>query len=254
MNLINGPRSLADNNLNTTLFQRSSFDSSRAGQWDNGQGFFGISNPDYGTLTFGRTNSLASGALSKYDPVASTAFSQIGFSATYATFGANPTARVNTALTYRLNYPGFRVAGQAQTGSYELGNAATGMYQFQLGADYGNFSFDAIGGWSNNSVSLSTYGGSGLPAGFDPNSIVKATVHNNAGVELLAEYKWDKFKFYAGYVFGQTTNPSNTYYPNGLPNTIATTEFSFLRALSRSTPIIWLATRTRSGPASVMPP
>ena len=59
---INGPRSLAYNNArpaNTYPFQSTNFDSSRAGQWDNSQGFLGISNPVYGTLTFGRTNSLA---------------------------------------------------------------------------------------------------------------------------------------------------------------------------------------------------
>ena len=216
MRLINGPQSLVDNNLNTLQFQTSHFDLSRAGQWDNGQGFVGISNPEYGTLTFGRTTTLSSTAISKYDPVASTAFSQIGFSATYATFGASPTAHSNTAVTYRLDYPGLRLAWQAQIGGYDLGNASTGMYQFQVGGDYGNLSFDAIYGYSINSVSLATFGGGALPAGFDPDSILKATVHNNQGVELLAQYKWDKFKFYAGYVFGQTTNPSNTNYPNGI--------------------------------------
>jgi hypothetical protein len=57
----NGPRSLADNNArpaNTAPFQNTNFDGSRAGQWDNSQGYLGISNPVYGTLTFGRTNSL----------------------------------------------------------------------------------------------------------------------------------------------------------------------------------------------------
>ncbi|MGO9392158.1 porin [Rhodoblastus sp.] len=221
MNLIDGPQSLADNNLNKALTQRSHFDSSRAGQWDNGQGFFGFSNPDYGTLTFGRTNSLASGVLGSYDPVASVAFSQIGFSSAYAGFGISPSVRVNTALTYRLTYQGFRIAGQAQIGGYELGNASTSSYQLQLGADFGNFSFDVVGGTAQNSVALSTYGGSGLPAGYDPNSILKATVGNNAGVEVLASYKWDKFKFYAGYIYGQTNNPTNTYYPGGLPTIIS---------------------------------
>ncbi len=221
LNLINGPESLAYNNLNKNAFQRSAFDSSRAGQWDNGQAFFGISNPDYGTLTFGRTNTLAQSAIGKYDPVASVAFSQIGFSAAYAGFGASPTVRSNTAFTYRLDYQGIRFGAQAQVGGYELGNATTGSYQFQLGADFGNLSLDAIGGWANNSVALASYAGSGLPAGYDPLSILKATVSNNAGFELLAEYKWDKFKFYAGYIFGQTSNPSTTYYPGGLPTVIA---------------------------------
>jgi hypothetical protein len=76
----NGPRSLASNNArpaNTFPFQNTNFDGSRAGQWDNSQGYLGISNPVYGTLTFGRTNSLALDVTSAYDPVASTAFSLI---------------------------------------------------------------------------------------------------------------------------------------------------------------------------------
>ena len=44
----NGPRSLAYNNArpaNTFPFQNTNFDGSRAGQWDNSQGYLGISNP-----------------------------------------------------------------------------------------------------------------------------------------------------------------------------------------------------------------
>jgi hypothetical protein len=71
----NGPRSLAYNNArpaNTFPFQNTNFDGSRAGQWDNSQGYLGISNPVYGTLTFGRINSLALDVTSAYDPVAPT--------------------------------------------------------------------------------------------------------------------------------------------------------------------------------------
>jgi predicted porin len=217
LNLINGPQSIADNNRNRIINQRTQFDTSRAGQWDNGQGFFGVSNPTYGTLTFGRTNALSQNAIGAYDPVASVAFSQIGFSAATATFGASPVARVNTAVTYRLNYENVRFAAQAQIGGYELGNAATSQYQFQIGADFGKLSVDAIGGWATNAMTLSTYGGAALPAGFDPNSIVRATVGDHAGVMLLARYQWEKFRFFAGYVYAQTDNPSNTNYPGGLP-------------------------------------
>ena len=94
------------------------FDGSRAGQWDNSQGYLGISNPVYGTLTFGRTNSLALDVTWAYDPVASTAFSTLGFSAAFAGFGTSPTARPNTAFTYRLTYQNFRAAVQAQIGGY----------------------------------------------------------------------------------------------------------------------------------------
>ena len=88
----NGPRSLADNNArpaNTSPFQNANFAGSRAGQWDNSQGYLGISNPVYGTLTFGRTNSLALDVTSAYDPVASTAFSTLGFSAAFSGFGSS---------------------------------------------------------------------------------------------------------------------------------------------------------------------
>ena len=58
--LINGPRSLADNNVNALANQTVNYNNSgRAGQWDNSQGFIGVTNPVYGRLTFGRTNSLS---------------------------------------------------------------------------------------------------------------------------------------------------------------------------------------------------
>ena len=138
-----GPRSLAYNNArpaNTAPFQNTNFDGSRAGQWDNSQGFLGISNPVYGTLTFGRTNSLALSVTSAYDPVASTAFSTLGFSAAFSGFGSSPSVRPNTAFTYRLTYQDFRAAVQAQVGSYGIGNATNGMYQAQLGVDFGSLS------------------------------------------------------------------------------------------------------------------
>ena len=68
---------------------------------------------------------LSQSALSAYDPVASVAFSQIGFTALYATFGASATSRINTGFTYRLTYQGVRAAAQAQIGGYDQGNAAT---------------------------------------------------------------------------------------------------------------------------------
>jgi predicted porin len=214
--LINGPRSLADNNLKTLGYQNSSFNSSRAGQWDNSQGFIGFSNPTYGTLTFGRTNALSQGALGKYDPVASVAFSQIGFSSIFSGFGVSPTTRLNTAVTYRLTYHHFHFAAQAQIGGYDQGNATNGQYQVQLGADFDNLSFDAVAGVAKDAVSLSSYSGGSLPPGYDPNSILKATLSNSGGFELMARYRWGAFKFYGGYVYARSENPSDAY-ANGLP-------------------------------------
>ena len=163
----NGPRSLADNNArpaNAFPFQTANFDGSRAGQWDNSQGYLGISNPVYGTLTFGRTNSLSLDVTSAYDPVASTAFSTLGFSAAFAGFGTSPTARPNTAFTYRLTYQNFRAALQAQIGGYGVGNATNGMYQGQLGLDFGALSVDVVArqsGWEGGDSQDGHFGGRG---------------------------------------------------------------------------------------------
>jgi predicted porin len=223
----NGPRSLADNNARPAgvfPFQNANFDGSRAGQWDNSQGYLGISNPVYGTLTFGRTNSLAVDVTSAYDPVASTAFSTLGFSASFAGFGTSPTARPNTAFTYRLTYQNFRAAVQAQVGSYGIGNASNGMYQGQLGFDFGSLSLDGVLSWAVDAVSLSTFGGSNMtclsPGNcfinvnnqlFDPNTVLKATLSNNLGGELVAKYKWDQVTFYGGWIYARQMNPSDDF-------------------------------------------
>jgi predicted porin len=236
----NGPRSLADNNArpaNTAPFQNANFDGSRAGQWDNSQGYLGISNPVYGTLTFGRINSLALDVTAAYDPVASTAFSTLGFSGSFAGFGTTETARPNTAFTYRLTYQNFRVAVQAQIGGYGLGNATNGMYQGQLGFDFGALSVDGVLSWAKDAVSLSTFGGSNIacltPANcfinvnnqyFDPNTVLKATLSNNFGAELAARYKWDPFTFYCGWIYARQMKPSDDYL-TGFP-TIANGVFA----------------------------
>jgi predicted porin len=232
----NGPRSLATNNARpagTFPFQNTNFDGSRAGQWDNSQGYLGISNPVYGTLTFGRTNSLALDVTSAYDPVASTAFSTLGFSASFSGFGSSPSVRPNTAFTYRLTYQNFRAAVQAQVGSYGIGNTTNGMYQGQLGTDFdlfggsrfaGTLSLDGVLSWAKDAVTLSSFGGSNIacltPANcfinindqfFDPNTVLKATLSNNLGGEVVAKYKWDPLTFYGGWIYARQMNPSDDF-------------------------------------------
>ena len=72
----------------TLVLQSANGDSSRAGQWDNSQGFIGFSHWTYGTLTGGRVNTLSLDGLIAYDPMGSAyAFSPFGFTGMYAGFG-----------------------------------------------------------------------------------------------------------------------------------------------------------------------
>jgi predicted porin len=217
--LANGPRSLTDNNLNTQANQIAFGDASRAGQWDNSQGFVGLSSKTYGTLTAGRLNALSLDVITAYDPVRSNAFSLLGFSGAFGGLGTSQLARVNTGVVYRLEYGNFRVAGLAQVGNgYALGNASMGEYQGQIGATFGGFSIDGVVSYAKDAVALASYGGSGLPAGYDPNTILKATLSNNTAFLVAARYKWDKWEVYGGYTYARLANPSDAF-PNGFPTT-----------------------------------
>jgi len=245
----NGPRSLADANTTshtgvtsvtigkTTYhqyyaFQRTNLDSSRAGQWDNSQGYLGVSSPTWGALTFGRTNTLTLDSQAGYDPLAgSPAFSLLGFSNSFAGYGDTEIVRINTALTYKVAIPDVagvfntvRLAGQAQIGGYGVGNGAMAHYEGQAGFDWGAFSFDGIFAWAKDAASLSTFDGSYTLCNtsgyygflinrgcYNPNNILKATLSNEFGAELMANYRWDRFKFYGGYLYARQSNPSDAF-------------------------------------------
>ena len=165
--LADAQRSQVQNNGKALTLQGANNDSSRTGQWDNSQGFIGISNKTYGTLTVGRVNTLSLDAINSYDPMGgSYAFSPLGFSGSFAGFGDTEAARANSAVKYRTDIPypsfygaNFRVAGLVQWGGYDQGNGMNGLYQGQVGADFNVFrgspfggvlSMDAIGSWAKD--------------------------------------------------------------------------------------------------------
>src|ERR1700722_8696831 len=132
----NGAGSIAASNGIPQNLQGSYSDSSRAGQWNNGQGYVGVSSPTYGTLTVFRQNSLTLDAVFDYDPFgASYAFSPIGFQGITCGGGNTQNCRNSTSLKYRINVDHFRAAALWQFGGYGENNASNGAYQFQVGAD-----------------------------------------------------------------------------------------------------------------------
>ena len=242
--LADAQRSQVQNNGKALTLQGANNDSSRTGQWDNSQGFLGISNKTYGTLTAGRVNTLSLDAINSYDPMGgSYAFSPLGFSGSFAGFGDTEAARVNTGVKYRLDVPypsfygaNFRVAGLVQWGGFDQGNGADGLYQGQVGADFnlfggsffaGTLSMDAIGSWAKDVVNVGTFTGScatltkgpfagetgctsGIPM-FYSNTDVTATLSNNTGFLFSAKYKVQGLTMYGGYAWLRQADPSDDF-------------------------------------------
>jgi hypothetical protein len=46
---------------------------------------------------------------------------------------------------------------------------------------------------------------------FDPNTVLRATLSNNLGGELVARYKWDPLTFYGGWIYARQMNPSDDF-------------------------------------------
>ena len=215
----NGPGSVAANAGIPQNFATAYSDSSRAGQWYNGQGYVGVSSPTYGTLTVFRQNSLTLDAVFDYDPFgASYGFSPIGFQGITCGGGNTENCRNSTSLKYRVNVGQFRAAALWQFGGYAQNNASNGAYQFQAGGDiptWGNgvLSVDAIYSHVRDSVSLALAPGSnnanGVPIPpFLPQTLT-ATISDNKAVMLVAKYTNGPLKLYAGYEHIRYMAPSD---------------------------------------------
>jgi len=73
--------------------------------------------------------------------------------------------------------------------------------------------------YAKDAVSLQSFSGGVLPAGYDPDSILQATLANATTVLVAARYKWDRTEIYGGYTYARLANPSDAF-PNGF-STIA---------------------------------
>jgi predicted porin len=216
LQLANGPKSQLENNGLPLALQNSNGDSSRAGQFYNGVGFAGLSSTTFGTLTFGRQNSLTLDGVNTYDPMGgSYAFSPIGYSGATAGIGDTEDARYTTAFKYRVDVGMFRAAALYQFGGYGLGNASSDAYQFQVGGDYasayGKLSLDAIYSRVNDAVSTASL--SAAQNVLYPSTLA-ATISDDTSVMLLAKYTTGPFKVFGGYehiTFAPPSNPQTTF-------------------------------------------
>jgi predicted porin len=217
--LSDGLGSIAQNNGVPLTSQTTFADSSKDGQALNTAAWAGLSSPTYGTLTYGRQNSLTLDGVIAYDPMsASGAFSVIGFQGATAGGGDTEDARLDNSLKYTVNFGPFRAGVAGQLGSN--GDDSRNDIQGQLGVDYQGLSLDAIYGHINDAISAAP-----LAVGFVPTAaqlasagtgLVAGTVSDNNSLMLLARYGIGPVKLYAGYEGIEFANP-HTPLPVGSP-------------------------------------
>jgi predicted porin len=228
----NGPKSFLDNNGVPLPLQSSNADSSRAGQFYNSVGYAGFSSPTYGTLTFGRQNSLELDGVLAYDPMgAAYAFSVIGWQGTAVGGGDTEDARISTAIKYRVDVGNnlFRLGAIYQIGGYENNNGAQGVWGAQIGKDfdfgaYGKLSLDAIYTEDKGAVSATSLSAAQNLA--FPGTLA-ATISDNNSVMLLAKYTYQQLRVYGGYEYITFKNPSSPATPGfigiaGIPMSVLT--------------------------------
>jgi predicted porin len=214
-NISDALKSLAQNNGRALANQTTNLDSSVAGQ-PFMQAFIGMSSKTFGSLTFGRQNTLMGDAFTKYDPQGgSQAFSLIGMSGTYAGAGDTEDRRLDNSLKY------VEVFGPAHFGALYKFNGAHGSgpnsaVQLSVGFEYLGASVDAYYSHQWDAVSAASLSAAQVallptlaPAGsFSPTNSLASTISDNSTFAILALYNFGAPKVYAGYERIRYSNPS----------------------------------------------
>ena len=213
-NISDALKSMVQNNGRALANQTTNLDSSIAGQPFQ-QAFVGLSSKTFGSVTFGRQNTLLADGFSKYDPQGgSQAFSLIGMSGTYAGGGDTEDRRLDNSLKY------VGVFGPAHAGvQYKFSGArgaANTAVQADIGVEYLGASID--GYYSNviDGISASTLSAAqvaDLPAlGYSVTNSLASTISDNTTLALMALYNIPAPsgapKVFAAYEHIEYSNPS----------------------------------------------
>jgi predicted porin len=215
--LANSPGSVQENMGLSLNQQLSPGDGSTNGKFYNDLGFAGFSNDTWGTLTFGRQNTLMKDGILSYDAFSNAyAFSYIGYFGATAGGGDTEDGKSTTAIKYRVNFANYHFGAFTQIGGYDAGNASQAVAQGNIGADYhagpGVLSVEAIGGWTKGAVTEALSIPSlfpGVPNPAATNVGLGVTISDNVNMMALAKYTVDRLTLYAGYEWIHFANPSD---------------------------------------------
>jgi predicted porin len=204
-------RSLTSNNGKAVTAQNVGVDGSSAGQAFQ-TAYAGLKSAHFGTLTFGRQVTLLAEGANNYDPNHSaSAFGLIGASNTYAGGGSSEDNRLDSTVKYTVGYADLVHAGVL----YKFNTAGVGSdkaVQANVGAAYAGAAIDAYYSKVNSAITasaLSVAQVAALPLGFSLSNSLAATVSDNTTYALMAQYKFDPLRFFAGYLHIKYANPDH---------------------------------------------
>jgi predicted porin len=203
-------KSLAVNNGRSLANQTVNVDGSSAGQAFQ-TAWVGVKSERFGTLTFGRQVTLLMEGTIKYDPnYNATAFGLLGASNTYSGGGAQEDNRLDSTAKYYLSFRDLVHIGALYKFNGSSGSANT-AFQAVFGGEYAGASVDAYYSKENSAItatSLTAAQVTQLPAlGYSISNSLAATISDNEAYALMAFYRFDPLKFFAGYEHIAYTNP-----------------------------------------------
>ncbi len=210
-------KSLTQNNGRSVASgtQTTNLDSSVAGQIFQ-QSYAGISSKTFGTLTFGRQNTLLADGISKYDPnAASQAFSLIGLSGTTAGAGDTQDRRLDGSLKYAVTIADVVHFG-ANFKPAEGNGISNSVTEIDVGGEFAGFSLDGYYVKAHDAISAASLSAAQvalLPGlGFSPAKALAATVSDNTSYSVMALYNFAAvapLKVFGGYEHISFANPSS---------------------------------------------
>jgi predicted porin len=225
-------KSVTLNNGKALTAQNTGVDSSIAGQLFSGVAYLGVSNTQFGTLTFGRNLGIMADGIAKYDPMlAAQAFSPLGFSGTAAGGGDTEDRRLDSSVKYDVTFGGIHAGAQFQpkTGA----NPGT-TQEFVLGFNFAGGSVDAFYEEKNDAIGAASLSAAQLAdiaavcAGTATatvaadyscqaqNKALAGTISDNTTTGLMGKYTFPgaMVTVSAGYEQIKFTNPSDPVLGN----------------------------------------
>ncbi len=204
-------KSLTVNNGRSLATQSVGVDGSSAGQAFQ-TAWVGLKSARFGTLTFGRQVTLLLEGTIKYDPnYNASAFGLLGASNTYSGGGTQEDNRLDSTVKYFVEFNDL-VHFAALYKFNDASGSANTAYQADLGGEYAGASVDAYYSKENSAITATSLTAAQVAElqklGYSVSNSLAATISDNTAYALMASYRIEPFKVFAGYEHIKYANPN----------------------------------------------